>query len=337
MLTEIAKRTIDLAVTAPSADNSQPWRFSRQDDRWAVSYSHLGTKDLFGPSGHASLLSTGALNYNLDQICGPNNTRSCVDSDGNWRLSFLLPAQISETVEATLRRRHTNRHPFTGAIHGPPVALSSDQDQIKVQFISEPAVIRQIAKAVKICSEIRFHNQALHEWLFSSLRWTPSEVAKGDGLDLRTLHLPPGGGLFMRFISSWQRMQLLNALGFSKLMALIDSQPVREAPALMVISSKQDPQLTWQAGKMLAEAWTKLNHIGVAVHPYYVITDISNRLQNNKLDDADIPAAKAALLMTRQALKLEDDELPHIVLRIGYPTVTPELSKRKPPESFIQG
>lgn len=337
MLTEIAKRAIDLAVTAPSADNSQPWQFSRQGDRWDVSYSHQGTKDLFGPTGHATLLSTGALNHNLDQICGQMNTRSSVDSEGNWKLSFLLPERISETVEVTLRQRHTNRHPFTGEIKAPPPALSSELDQIKLQFVSERAAIRQIAKAVKICSEIRFHNKALHEWLFSSLRWTPGEVAKGDGLDLRTLHLPPGGVLFMRFISSWQRLQLLNSIGFSKLMALIDSQPVREAPALLVISSKQDPQLTWQAGKMLAEAWTKLNHIGVAVHPYYVITDISNRLQNNKLDDADIPAAKAALLMTRQALKLEDDELPHIVLRIGYPTVTPELSKRKPPESFIQG
>lgn len=335
MTPEIAKRTIDLAVTAPSADNSQPWQFVNAGNRWEVVYHHAGTKDLFGPTGHATLLSTGALSYNLEQICGTSNTSSAIDPLGNWRLSFVPPDRICEATEHALRQRHTNRHPFIGPIHSSPIEQIAADNQLKLQFISAPSSIRKIAKAIAICSELRFKNEELHEWLFSSLRWSSSEAEIGDGLDLRTLHLPPGGRAFMKFISYWPRMSLLNFLGISKLMAHVDSLPVSNAPALLVISSKQEPTLTWQAGKTLAEIWTKLNQTGVAVHPYYVITDIAHRLQKNKLDKAAAGLAKKALSISRTTLNLEADELPHIILRIGFPTRHPERSKRKNVDSFI--
>ncbi len=335
MISEIVKRTIDLAVTAPSADNSQPWRFVNAGDHWEVVYHHAGSKDLFGPTGHATLLSTGALSYNLEQICGTNNTSSSIDTAGNWRLSFAPPDRINESTESALRQRHTNRHPFIGSINNSPIEQIAADNQIRLQFISEPASIRKIAEAIKICSELRFKNEELHKWLFSSLRWSPSEVETGDGLDLRTLHLPPGGKAFMKFISSWPRMSALNLLGISKIMAFIDSLPVRNAPALIVISSKQEPALTWQAGHTLAEIWITLNQAGLAVHPYYVITDIAHRLQRSELDETAVGLAKKALALSRNGLNLETDELPHIVLRIGYPTAHPERSKRKNADSFI--
>ena len=336
MIPEIAKRTIDLAVTAPSADNSQPWRFVNRGDHWEVVYHHAGPKDLFGPTGHATLLSTGALCYNLEQICGTNNTSSSIDTVGNWRLTFVPPDTISEATESALRQRHTNRHPFIGSIINSPIEQIAADNQIKLQFISEPAPIRKIAEAIRICSELRFKNEELHKWLFSSLRWSPSEAEiAGDGLDLRTLHLPPGGKGFMKFISSWPRMSILNLLGISKIMALIDSLPVRNAPALIVISSKKEPGLTWQAGHTLAEIWTKLNRMGLAAHPYYVVTDIAHRLQRSELDEAAAGFAEQALALSRNVLNLEADELPHIVLRIGYPTAYPERSKRKSADSFI--
>ncbi len=139
----------------------------------------------------------------------------------------------------------------------------------------------------------------------------------------------------MKFISSWPRMSALNLLGISKIMALIDSLPVQNAPALIVISSKQEPALTWQAGHTLAEIWTTLNQAGLAVHPYYVITDIAHRLQRSELDETAAGFAKKALALSRNVLNLETDELPHIVLRIGYPTAHPERSKRKSADSFI--
>lgn len=335
MLPEITKRVIELAVTAPSADNSQPWRFVKNDNHWEVNYNYAGSKDVFGPSGHATLLSTGALSFNLEQICGKMNTSSSIDALGNWRLSFIPPQQISEATETLLRQRHTNRHPFNSPSDYKVFKQIKINDQLRVQLVEEPSSIRQIAEAIRICSELRFKNQELHEWLFSSIRWTQSEVAKGDGLDLKTLHLPPGGSAFMKFISSWSRMSILNSLGISKFMALIDSLPVRHAPALIVISSKQYPQLAWQAGKTLAQVWTALNKNGIAVHPYYVITDIAYRSQGKKLNASAEKKAIRALSITRDALKLDANELPHIVLRIGNPTVTPERSRRKTPESFL--
>ncbi len=176
MISEIAKHTIDLAVTAPSADNSQPWQFVNIGDHWEVVYHHAGSTDLFGPTGHATLLSTGALSYNLEQICGRNNTTSSIDALGNWRLSFVPPDNICETTESLLRHRHTNRHPFIGPIDNSPIEQITADNQLKLQFISAPSSIRKIAEAITICSELRFKNKELHEWLFSSRRWSAPEA-----------------------------------------------------------------------------------------------------------------------------------------------------------------
>jgi len=336
MLPDIATRVIDLAVTAPSADNSQPWRFIQQDNYWDVCYCHTGANDPFGPTGHATLLSTGALCSNLELICGRPNTYSTIDPFGNWHLSFTPPQHICETTEALLRQRHTNRHPFIGPVEETICSQIELSESLKVQLVLDRSSIRQIAKATRICSELRFNTQELHEWLFSSLRWTESEIATGDGLDINTLHLPAGGNAFMKFISSWSRMSILNSLGISKCMALIDSKPIRNAPALIVISSRPEPGLAWQAGKTLAQLWANLNQRGLAVHPYYVITDMTYRYLSKKLTASAEFQAKSALEITRHALNLDTNEVPHIVLRIGIPTITPVRSRRKTAELFIK-
>jgi hypothetical protein len=336
MDSNLIQRVIELAVTAPSADNAQPWRFFKKNGRLHTNYHHNGNQDVFGSTGHATLLSTGALSFNLDLICGKSNTFSTIDTQGNWSISFSPPEKIDDDVEQFLRTRHTNRHPFRGPFAWPDQQLTEQTEPLKLQIITEPSVIERLSESVRLCSEIRFNNQELHEWLFSSLRWTPTQVALGDGLDLKTLHLPPGGSAFMKLLSPWKTMSALNSVGIYKLMAKLDSKPIQEAPALITISGPQNPETVWQSGRLLAQVWCMLNKHGFAVHPYYVLSDIANRFNSNKISKSWSKQASDALNIARETLNLEKNETPHILLRVGLPTIAPVRSKRRAVQTFIE-
>ena len=166
----------------------------------------------------------------------------------------------------------------------------------------------------------------MHEWLEISLRFTPEEVKTGDGLDIRTLGLPPGGGVFLRFMSNWKRMRQLNRVGAYKLLAAIDAAPIKKAPAVIAVTALKTPASALEAGRLLCRAWTYLNAQGIACHPYYVIADLLERLDNGNVPVQLIEKATKISLNSRKLLDINEDETLMMLLRIGYP-------KREAPRS----
>ncbi len=81
-------------------------------------------------------------------------------------------------------------------------------------------------------------------------------------------------------------MRWLNKLGVYQFMSRIDSQSVKKAPALIVITGPIGFDHFLNAGRVMERAWIYLNEQGIAVHPYYVISDQINRLYKNKIPEA---------------------------------------------------
>ncbi|MDP3537298.1 MAG: hypothetical protein Q8S26_01195 [Azonexus sp.] len=331
---------VDLAVTAPSADNSQPWTFSIHDDQVICKYRHSGTiDDPFGGNGHGTLIAAGALHENIDRLlkcCGLPSSR--INRQAEWEISFNTPSSpIPECdLVSAIQNRHTNRHRFA-----PPSASSLDKlpkshsGASRVVLLTHSSAIKTTAKAVRQCSEARFNSRNLHEWLFSSLRWTPEGVAIGDGLDLNTIDLPPGGKSFMRFISPWSRMEFLNHFGIYKLLAIADSAPISQSSCLMAIVGGKTPDEIWEAGRHLQRLWLELNQRGLAVHPYYVITDLTNRLDTGRIDAHWAPRVQTAKTQISRVLELGSDEQLHMLLRVGQATKQAVRSRRKPVKQFF--
>jgi hypothetical protein len=234
-----------------------------------------------------------------------------------------------------LINRHTNRLPYRGLPAGWQDPISDRSQAGRAIFATDAAVVTVVGKAVQVCSAARFNCRELHEWLFASLRWSDEEAQCGDGLDVATLHLPPGGLKLMRFIAPWHRMEWFNKIGLSKLMAIADTQLVREAPGIVAIVSNSGKQGTWDAGRILLSSWVKLNQAGYAVHPYYVATDIGNRLASGRLDTDWRLRVSSALSSLREVLGVRVDEQIHMLLRIGQSRHKPVRSARLPVASLI--
>jgi hypothetical protein len=330
-------------ASAPSPDNSQPWRLQWDGSALSLNYAerHAGS-GVFGPASHATLLSMGAVMHNLDAALVANGVA------GAWRwgeaggqpYAALTPGALPADfrVPADVLGRHTNRLPFRStplpAALVETLAGRGDGD-LRVSVLTGKAPKARLVRLVRACSEARFCNRALHHWLFGSLRHTPQEVARGDGLDMRSLGLPPGGKQLMRFISDWPRMARLNRFGAYKLLALSETGLIAAAPALLCVTGPADQRSVIEAGRLLAKVWTELNAQGLAVHPYYVVTDQLNRLHDGTLADGFAGKMGEAERELRDLLALREGQQLHMILRVGYPTSEPVRSGRLPLEAVL--
>jgi hypothetical protein len=334
------RQFIQYAVTAPSADNSQPWAFELEDGLVVCRYQHAGGGiDPFGPMGHGTLIAAGALQENIDRLLAMLDMPPSVKRlNSAWSIAFNVPdqmLQVSEALDAMLCR-HTNRFPYR-RIKLPDFSNlpSSSSNLTRTVVVEDRETIRCIGNAVKACAEVRFNIKDLHEWLFSSFRWNQIEVQRGDGLDLSTVPLPAGGRQFMRFISPWSRMLMLNKLGLYKILAAIDSVPVYKAPCIVALVGFRSAEGAWDAGRLLQSLWIALNGRGYAVHPYYVITDLVNRLVAGRVHEPWRQSIASAKLTVEGALGLSAGEQVHMLLRVGESSSDTPRSLRRSVEGFL--
>ncbi len=280
------------------------------------------------------------MHESMARVAGGDAGRSATEAaiaPTGWTVTLHGPigGDAGSQGTASLLGRHTNRHPYLPAAVEWTVPSRSWPLGTKVAMVSAPNRVAQLAQAVRLTSAIRFNTRELHEWLFSSIRWTEADVARGDGLDIASLHLPPGGRQFMALIAPWKRMASLNRLGLYRLMAAIDARLVTEAPAIVALTGGNAPDQVWEAGRAMMDVWVSLNAAGYAVHPYYVVTDISNRLGRGLVAPEWKNDSQHALSLVRDTLGMAPDEHVHLLLRVGRPTRTPVRSRRLPIDRLL--
>lgn len=339
------RELVSIALRAPSADNSQPWTLRWDGRELAIGFAQRAeSQGAFEASSHATLLSVGAVLEHLQSALGANGVIVNLRWPANPALGdpyvWVGFVHSPEKFVATpaLLQRHTNRGQFKRTPLPDEIIGEFGQRQDsgnRVMLLADRAQRFMLVRLVRLCSEARFCNQSLHEWLIGSLRFTPEAVARGDGLDVEALSLPPGGKQFLRFTSDWRRLAALNRLGAYKLLALSEVALLAAAPALLCVIGRADTRSVIDAGQFLSRTWTELNVKGIAVHPYYVVADQINRLHDGTIAagfEAKISAVEKEL---RLLLGLLPDEMLHIILRVGYGKTTPVRSRRLPLDSIL--
>jgi len=334
---------VDVARKAPSADNMQPICFRWDGHRLVIGYDRERVANqTFSPSAPATLLALGSTLALLE------DTATAWGLEPRWEPAANLPDEtmtygalrFHPNSPSTPRHsmadspiRHTNRGSYTRKPLPEPVLSDikgANLGNARVKVITQPEGIGDIALGVRRASELRFRIREVHEWLGHSLRFSRDEVAAGDGLDVKTLGLPPGGSLFLRLIRDWRRMRILNAIGGYKLVSAIDSAPVKVAPAMVAIIGERSPAGACEAGRLLHRVWQTLNHAGLAVHPYYVISDQLNRWREGQLPTHLESEAQTLAAQAQQTFELGEQESLHMLLRTGWPKREALTSQRLP-------
>lgn len=330
---------------APSADNSQPWHcFWDGQSLFIVFDTKRAGGALFGVESQATLLAIGGVVENIKQAAESLNVSLSIDLTPTiyqeehcyCRITFNgeepLSADMDE-VKLAILNRHTNRLKFKSSLIPKDVIekiSEASEQEAKAFAFDDKNEVKQIADLVFEASKVRFQTKALHEWLSGSLHFGDKGEVAGEGLDINTIDLPLGGQAFMRFIRPWKVMSFLNKFGVYQVMAKIDSMPISRAPAIVAVTAPETYQGSLEAGQLISRIWGYLNEQGIAVHPYYVVSD---QLQRYKKGLVPAHMEKNVGHLVKEAetfFRLGDVKSLQILLRIGYPEKEPVFSKRLP-------
>lgn len=338
-LPTVVRTLMEAGRAAPSADNSQPWAFGWDGQRLRVRAREAGG---FPPDAHATLLSVGAVLENIEQAAAALGVGLACQPGGEPGVHAQIPLDPEAPVgpldpEAPLFQRHTNRLPTRPEV--PEAALlealeiGDPASGPAVRVVTDPATIRGLAEAVALAAAIRFRVPELHRALMGSLRLSAVEARRGDGLDVATLGLPPGGAALLGWLRPWPRMRRLNRLGLYRLFAAVDGRRIRTAPAVAVVSGGGGDPVA--AGRLMERAWIRACQHGLAVHPYYAVTDQLQRLHRRQLPvPLEAPARRLAERVGRLALPGGE---PDLLLRLGWPRREAVRSQRLPLAALTAG
>lgn len=325
---------------APSADNSQPWFFTLEDQNLRLFIDLEKIKpSCFDINHPAILLALGAVIENILQAAAWINIDItydyCLNLESGLCVTFYVPENNKKLPDNAkdhpLFNRCTNRLPFVKRsipenILNAIVDLSNSKSQILLFQGDEQ--INQWSEWVRTASESRFQTPDIHEWFGQSLKFTSKEVSSNEGLDVNTLGLPAIGKIILKATQTWDRMRILNKLGAYKLIAKLERDNIKGSPALIGFMAPLDNDTGIEMGRLMERAWIKLNAADLSVQPYFVISDQLYRLKQQKVAPKLAANLKELETQIQSTLKMKNEFL-YIMLRVGYCEKQPVASLRR--------
>jgi len=323
---------------APSADNSQPWRFHWNPEVMTLRVSRVD--EGLGANHPAVLMALGAVLENIVQAAlaagiDPTSWQFIAPSEG--QLDVLCIPQppsdfpTNQNLPSSITQRYTNRNAYFKTPLPDDVIkeiTSLSEGDVKTVVIQDRSSIDQIVNVVSLASEARFQTEEIHRWFAQSLRFTEQEVAVGDGLDVATLCLPPGGKLLLNVTKNWSTMNFLNRVGGHKLFAKVEGSGLRNCGAIVAFASSAATKEAWlAAGRLLQRVWLLLASRDFAAQPYFVLSDQLHRLTTNQVP-ADLRDQVEKIEKQVKTLPAIEQQTLFMLLRIGRAKAKAVRSRR---------
>ncbi len=273
------------AIAAPSADNSQPWRFAWSGDEFnlridearsgGVSDARYVLSDLAaGACLENMLIQARSLGYAADMQTFPEPGDERWVARIRWRSDS--GSGQAEPLVAAIEQRHTDRSfPWRGPIDAATQArLDAQALQIPGQRLywpQTPGEKKAALGVIRRAETLRFRSPTLHAELFSSIRFSAGWHATcEEGLAPATLAVElPMRPLFQALrrpavMSTLNRVGAASSLGFRSAWL-----PIRLSPglcALVIPSTARSDVLA--GGRALQRVWLQATLDGLSVQPY---------------------------------------------------------------------
>ena len=333
-------------IAAPSADNSQPWRFAWTGDdldlridadrSGRVSDTRHVLSDLAaGTCLENMIVHARSLGYVADLQIFPRPGDELWVARIRWRHE---PSGPPEPLAGAIARRHTDRSfPWRGPITPDTQACLDAQAQtIPGQRLWWPRTPRERKAALGVIRQaetLRFRSPMLHAELFSSIRFAAGwHSACEEGLAPATLAVEPPMRPLFQAMRRPAVMSLFNHLGAASMLGWRSAYlPIRLSPGLCLIvipSAARSDVLA--GGRALQRVWLQATLDGLSVQPYAAAGVLGLGLVPIE------PALQQSLLRLGSGLRdLSAPGYGLVFLRLGHARSAPRLrSGRRTLASF---
>jgi nitroreductase len=356
MLRATIEEILQLAVHAPSGDNSQPWRFEVADS--VVDIHNLPEKDnpVLNYRQRGSYIAHGALVENIVLAAGKFGCEAEV-------LPFPSPANEAHTARISLKqadvqcsplvdcilRRHTNRRPYRSDSLSPEQLSSlmdsvrelSSSGEILFAFTQQADQKQTLGECASSIEQVILESELLHGLLFKDVVWSQAEESKRrSGMFIKTMELAPPQQLAFRMASNWKVMQKMNGLGISRMIARQDAKLYATGAGMGVVLVREsaDSKDFLRVGRATQRVWLTATQLGLHLQPLAGLLFAAMTLENggdDKFSSRHAGIIRANDRTIRETLRLGADRRVAMMFRLGQAAPPSAVCSKKPPQMDI--
>ena len=348
------KDILELAVWAPSGDNSQPWRFVVKGNE--VNVYNLPDRDNpvlnFRQAG--SYVAHGGLIENAVIAASVKGYRAIIrlfpdKSDPTFvaTLVFEKANVAADLLWGVITTRHTNRKPYR------PLPLTQEERNAllsvvpelgleasaRVGLIEDAESRKRLGAAGASVEQVILENRELHGILFKDVVWSEKEeLEKHSGLYLDAMEFSPPQRALFGLARRWSFMRVANAIGFPKFISWQDAKIYATGSALgAVIMKSSGPEDFVNAGRIMQRLWLRVTACGLWLHPITALLFAAARV---RAGEASMLSAAHRELIEREYREVEQvfgasAETVAMMFRIGHADPPRAHSSRRAPDILI--
>jgi len=350
----LIQELLRIAVTAPSGDNCQPWRFDWNEPVLSIWNRPDRDASLYNARQRGSHIANGALIENI-RITAPTLGLKVskiqifpkgVHSDLIANISFIPQQPETQLLSSFIAKRATNRKRFTKNAISPSslneLMGASRSKECEFIILENSKAIETAANAVAQNDLVLFGNQTMHDLLFGLIRWQEKEPLESTiGLPTRTLEVPSYGMPIFRLMRSYTVTRILLAMGISRILIHENAKTYRSCGAIAALTIENDsPESMVSLGQIFQRLWLTATAQKLQFQPLMGIVFLQKFLDDGNSDPltpAQIDIIKIAHQQLRTIFSVPENRILGAIFRIGYGEEPSERTGRDEPElSIIQ-
>ncbi|MEO8065559.1 MAG: hypothetical protein ABI643_01740 [Candidatus Doudnabacteria bacterium] len=328
------KKILEIAVLAPSGDNSQPWKFSIKDDTLYVILVRNADDSAYNFMERGSLIGHGAVLENINIISRHLGLNANIqlfpegkNSDLVAKISFLPTANQDTGLFEAIEKRCTNRKQYKAlnisANHEKEIlSIPLEKPLLNFSLLKDRAKITDLANTINLNERMFLENYYVHKGLFGFIRWTKEEELKyKTGMYIKTLELQPPQEFAMKIFRRWPIINFFNKFNIAAMVAKDSAKLYTTSAAFGLITA---PDLSEESliatGRMMQRIWLTATKLGVSMQPTAGLLYLAQRVneEGTKIFSAKhVEMLKTAEQKIKGIFKLSN-EVPTLLFRLGY-------------------
>jgi nitroreductase len=344
------RRLLLAAVSAPSGDNTQPWRFIVNPEGTSIAF-HLDPSRDPSPMNagqRMARIAVGAALENLLRAALADGWKTELQREPGDALAIVHLSRGGETpgtIGDEITSRVTNRRVYSGT----PITSSQLErlvqetlalDGVATHWITEKGRIVALAPVIGESDGTMFGNPAMRRAFLANVRFDePPDARVAEGLSMASLELSAADRVALRVMKrapDWLLKGRVEGVFRDKTRSLVESA----SGLCVIVAPDSAPQSDVVVGRAMQRAWLALTAQGMAVQPMMSLPVLENAMEHGD------PALIAALGPDRVASLSEKfralvPELagarPAFLLRFGFADEPTGRTGRLPLESVTTG
>ncbi len=343
---------VEIAVYAPSGENSQPWRFEIFKNTLYVYNLPKRDNPIYNYRQRGSYLAHGALIQNISIVAPSFGLIAEIhlfpdqqDTDLVAQISFREALTVNSEWESVIKQRSTNRKKYKNEKLDQEIIEKlkksvEGMSHCDTLFIEDTETITKIASYVSVPDRIMLEYKPLHDTIFDNICWTDTENEKRKmGLFVKTMELAPPEQVVFRLLKHWSVARCARVVGLPKFISQENAKKYSTGSvyAVFVVEDKDDAYV--YAGMAMQQLWLTAITSGLVAHPLAALSYLYESIHAGNMSELlreHVEIISLAYTNLSDTCAISDSQKIAMILRIGKsdpvratsPKLKPEITMR---------